>query len=170
MPKLPGDFLQTPASALMPILPYLKPKWVVWECAAGDGQLVRGLTDSGFMVVGSDQDRGRDFLKWAPEKFDCIVTHPPHSNLTKFLARAYELGKPFAFLMPLHALDTAKRQALFRIGIELILLPERICFYKPGMNTKPLDQWILAWFTWQLKVGRQLTFYEGAVNQFPKNP
>jgi hypothetical protein len=169
MNKIHGDFLQTPPSVLMPVLPYLKTRWVVWECAAGEGSLVRGLTDAGFMVIGSDVDQGQDFLKWAPEKFDCVVTHPPHSELTRFLARAYELDKPFALLMPLHALDTPKRQALFRRGLELILLPERVCFYKPGME-KPLDQWILAWFTWRLRVGRQLTFYQGAVNIYPKNP
>jgi hypothetical protein len=150
----------------MPILPHLRERWLVWECAAGDGNLVRGMEDHGHVVVGSDVDDGRDFLRWTPERYDCIVTHPPHSQLTKFIGRAYELGKPFAFLMPIHALDTPKRQAFFRMGLELIILPERVCFC--DCDGKALDKWILAWFTWKLHIGSALTFYPGMINIFKK--
>ena len=44
-PKLlaPGhpDNFQTPAHALEPLLPYLDPKWLIWEPSCSKGNLVR---------------------------------------------------------------------------------------------------------------------------------
>src|SRR4030042_7036229 len=101
-----NDF-QTPARALKPLLPFLKKDWLIWECACGKGNLVNGLKEEGFNVIGTDlyYDYGnepfRNFLDDTPSKmFDCIITNPPFSLKDKFLERAYELEKPFAFLLP----------------------------------------------------------------------
>src|SRR5574344_195369 len=36
-----SDDFQTPPIALKPLLPYLKSDWRIWECACGNGNLVR---------------------------------------------------------------------------------------------------------------------------------
>jgi len=144
-----SDDFQTPPYAIKPLLPYLKKEWIIWEPACGKGNLVKALEMHGFKVIGTDILQGYDFLKWKPEKFDCIVTNPPYSKRYEFIERAYELGKPWAMLMPLTTLE-GKRQRLFeKYGIQLLLLNKRINFETP--NGKGSGAWFpVAWFCWKL--------------------
>ena len=153
----PDDF-QTPPEAITPLLPFLNKRWVIWECAEGKGYLTKALHEHGYTVIGSDILTGADFLTWMPEQFDCIVTNPPYSLKHKFLNRCYELGMPFALLLPLTTLETRTRQRLFtRHGIEIILFDKRINFHVPsGAESK--SWFATAWFTWGLDIGKQLTF------------
>jgi hypothetical protein len=154
----PNDF-QTPPEAIKPLLPYLPKKWTIWESASGKGNLVKAFKKEGYKVIASDIIKGQDFLKVFPNmKFDCIITNPPYSLKQQFLERAYKLNKPFAFLLPLTALETAKRQRLFeRNGLEVILFDRRISFETP--NNNGTSSWFAtAWFTHGLHIGRQLTF------------
>jgi len=153
----PDDF-QTPPEALEPLLPYLNRNWIIWECAEGKGYLTRALRDNGYQVIGSDILSGKDFLWWQPDHFDCIVTNPPYSVKQKFLQRAYTLGRPFAFLLPLTTLETKVRQDLFKLyGLELILFDKRINFHVP--SGKESKSWFAtAWFTNWLNIGNQLNF------------
>lgn len=153
----PNDF-QTPPEALMPLLPYLKKKWRIWECAEGKGNLTKELTKRGFDVFGSDKEK--DFLKWKPEKFDCIITNPPYSLKNEFVKRCYELRKPFALLLSLTALEGKKRQSLYKkYGIKLILFDKRINFETP--SGKGSGSWFsTAWFTWGLDLPKELNFAE----------
>lgn len=154
----PDDF-QTPPYALDPLLPFLKRDWVVWECACGKGNLVRRLKEKGYSVIGTDILSGQDFLGFQPDEFDCIVTNPPYKTKNAFLERAYELRKPFAFLMPLTTLETKCRQSLMKeFGVEIILFDKRINFEIPN-NAKNSSSWFAtAWFTSGLNIGRQLSF------------
>ena len=146
----PDDF-QTPASALNILLSYLQRDWTVWECAQGEGYLSEALREKGFRVIGTDIHEGYDFLNFQPaEEFDVIVTNPPYSLKDEFLKRAYELGKPFAFLLPLTTLEGRTRQAMFAShGISLLIPDRRTNFITP--DGKDSGSWFLtAWFTWQL--------------------
>lgn len=153
----PDDF-QTPPEAVLPLLPYLRPHWRIWEPASGKGNVVAALKRRGFQVIPSDVKRGRDFLRWQPRTFDCIATNPPYSLKNEFFERAYALGKPFAFLVPITSLESARRQRLFsRYGIELILFDRRINFETP--DGRGSGSWFAtAWFTHGLRIGRQLQF------------
>lgn len=153
-----NDDWQTPPSALDPIIPYLNPDWVIWECAEGKGRLSKALKDKGFRVIGTDILEGQDFLVWEPKSYDCILTNPPFSLKQQFFERAYRLRKPFAFLVPLTTFETPRRQALFfQHGIEVIMFPYRIDFEQAGKTGK--NYFATAWFTNWLNIGRQLTFY-----------
>ena len=155
--KKGSDNFQTPPQAVLPLLPYLQKGWTIWECAAGRGLMAETLKEKGFTVVATDTEQ--DFFLHEPE-YDCIVTNPPYSKKNEFLNRAYELGKPFAFLMPLTALETKKRQRLYRhYGLELILLDGRVDFITP--SGKGSGSWFaVAWFTNGLNIGKALTFAE----------
>jgi hypothetical protein len=109
-------------------------------------------------VIPTDITTGRDFLRWQPRTFDCIATNPPYSLKNEFFERAYTLGKPFAFLVPITSLESARRQRLFsRYGIELILFDRRINFETP--DGRGSGAWFAtAWFTHGLRIGRQLHF------------
>jgi hypothetical protein len=155
------DDYQTPASALIPLLPYLKKQWVIWECAEGEGYLSKALRERGFQVIATDIHKGQDFLKFQPEDFDVIVTNPPYSLKDEFLERAYELGKPFAFLLPLTTLEGRMRQSLFSLhGISLLIPERRTNFITP--DGKGSGSWFLtAWFAWQL-LDKELVFSSSA--------
>lgn len=153
-----NDF-QTPKEAINPLLPYLNKDWIIWECASGNGNLVKSFTEKGFSVIESDILTGKNFLTYEPLRFDCIITNPPFSIKQKFLERAYELDKPFAFLLPLTTLETAKRQELFKkYGLQIILFDKRINFETPdGMNNN--SSWFAtAWFTNKLNLPKELNY------------
>lgn len=152
-----NDF-QTPKEALYPLIPYLKKDWKIWECACGSGNLVRGLKEYNYDVIGSDIKEGHDFLKWQPKEYDCIVTNPPFSLKQEFLRRCYELKKPFALLLPLTTFETEKRQSLFkRYGVQVVFFDKRINFETPSGNGG--GSWFAtAWFTSQMKLKKDLNF------------
>jgi hypothetical protein len=86
--------------------------------------------------------------------YDVIVTNPPYSLKDAFITRAYELDVPFAFLLPLTALEGTGRGSLFRrYGIEVLVLDRRVEFAGNSVwfNT--------SWFCYRL-LPRQLIFTE----------
>ena len=150
MKNISSDDFQTPAFALSPLLPYLDKNKVIWECASGKGNLANALKFFGYKAVATDISEGKDFLSYEPDYYDIILTNPPYSLKNEFLARAYSLGKPFAFLLPLTFLETKFRQSLFKkYGIEILLLNKRINFETP--SGKGSGAWFAtAWFCWKL--------------------
>ena len=154
----PKDFCQTPYYAIDPLLPFL-PDRLIWEPAAGEGQLVRALSRSGFMVLNGDVQRGQNYFE-----YDCPsavqVTNPPFSIKFPWLARAYSLGNPFALLMPFDTLAADRANKLFaRYGVEVIIVNPRISFKMPEKGyTKGGATFATAWFTWGLNIGREITY------------
>jgi len=155
----PDDF-QTPAIAINSLLPYLKKDWTIWECAEGNGNLTKAFESAGFKVIGTDILKGYDFLLNDIGDYDCIITNPPYSLKEKFLERCYNLGKPFALLVPLTFLESEKRQKLFRkYGIQLIIPNKRINFETP--SGKGSGSWFLTmWATWGLNLPKDINFVE----------
>ncbi|KKK81344.1 hypothetical protein LCGC14_2814410 [marine sediment metagenome] len=150
-----NDF-QTPPFALEPLVPFLKKEWTIWECADGEGNLRDEFKRLGFACIGTDIEL--DFLKNNLINYDCIITNPPFSLKQQFLQRCYELGKPFALLLPLTTFETAKRQHLFKkYGLQVIFFDKRINFETP--SGKGSGSWFTsAWFTWGLNLPKDLMF------------
>jgi len=155
----PDDF-QTPPEALIPLYPYLKKEWYVWEPACGKGNLVNALRNNGYTTLGTDILNNVDFLTDTTIRgYDCIITNPPFKYKQQFLERCYQLGKPFALLLPLTTFETKKRQDLFKkYGIEVIFFDRRINFETPNKVAKSSAWFATAWFTWGLNIGKELTF------------
>ena len=158
----PDDF-QTPPKALLPLFPYLKKDWIIWECACGKGNLTNKLKQKGFKVVSTDikmtKDKRLSFFKYAPRFFNCIITNPPFSKKTEFIEKCYKLKVPFALLLPLSALETKKRQEQWKKGLQIIILNERLHFETP--DNKQSHCWFAsAWFTYGLNLPKDITFVE----------
>lgn len=153
-----ADDFQTPPAALDYLVPYLPNTWTIWECAAGAGLLVDGFAARGYRTVASDILTGQNFLTWRPEEhWDCVVTNPPYSLKQEFMERAWNLGKPFALLLPLTTFETRRRQKILAQGVEVIFLGKRVNFVTPSGEGS--GAWFaVAWFTWRLGIGRQLLF------------
>ena len=154
------DRCQTPAYALAPVLPYLNFGWTIWEPATGEGNLVKVMQSYNYNVVATDILTGQDFFAHKFVRWDAIVTNPPFSLKYKFLARCYQLGRPFALLMPVEILGAKQAQVLFEeFGTEVIFLRPRVNFKMPnkGLNGSGA-QFPVAWFTYGLGIGQQISF------------
>lgn len=157
------DNCQTPAYAIDPLLPYLLPHWTVWEPACGEGLLVEALYDAGRQegqVIGTDLTLGQNFFHTNPPRWDCLVTNPPFSIKYDWLARCYELDKPFALLLPVETLGAKTAQDLFAAnGLEVIFMDRRVNFKMPNKGWEGAGaQFPVAWFTWQFNLGAQMVF------------
>jgi hypothetical protein len=176
-----SDYFATPPSALAPLMPYLyhrladKQPRRIWECCAGKDPLGESLrTDTAYGpfevtstdILGADQvgpnvHPNVDYLKHDIGGFYIAVTNPPYSKKNECLARAYELERPFAFLLPYTGLEAVARQDLFiRYGIELLILRKRVKFITPS-GKEGGAHFPVAWFTWGLNLGSALVFEGG---------
>jgi hypothetical protein len=155
------DEVFTPPYAINPLIPYLKKDWLIFECAYGEGNLANALRSYEFSVFGNcDYDFLGDTTEWC-KIFDCIITNPPFSKKTKFLKKCFDIGKPFALLLPLTALEGKERNLLYRENeIQLIIPDKRIHFIMtaPHKSQKSSAWFQTAWFTHGLNLPRQLTF------------
>jgi hypothetical protein len=155
------DACQTPAHAIDPLLPYLSTEWTVWEPACGEGMLVEAFYDAGRNVIGSDILTGDNFFTCdGPDRWDCLITNPPYSIKYPWLERCYQLGKPFALLLPVETLGAQRAQALFvEHGVQIILLDKRINFKMPNIGWDGSSaQFPVAWFTWGFQLETQIVF------------
>lgn len=161
-PKKSGssDIFRTPSHAVRYITPYIPKEWKIWECADdNEGNIVQTLRADGYEVTGTDILNGFDFtdsLNVLPE-FDCIVTNPPYSIKDKWLQRCYDIGKPFALLLPITALGEQDRVSMYKkYGISVLLPPERINFGTPSGEGS--GAWFYsAWFCHGIDLPSQIT-------------
>lgn len=153
----PMDRCYTPPYALDPLLPYLRPDWRVWESAAGGGHLYGALAQHVAGVIGTDihgphAEPPRDFFTYQPPAFDAIVTNPPYSIKFKWLERCYQLGKPFALLVPVETIGAQSAQKLMEVhGAELLLLNRRVNFIMPRAGLSGGGaQFPVLWLCWKV--------------------
>lgn len=171
------DVCQTPPHALEPILPLLSPEWIIWESAAGPEHLLsQALADNGFKVVPTDLAVNEDwnFFTFQPRQWTVQITNPPWSIKYDWIARSFELGRPFALLVPYETTFAAKFRNVARLyhnrpwPIEGLTPERRINFKMPntgwgvvewdsskGKLVKRGDsaQMPAMWLTWGLNAG-----------------
>lgn len=141
------DRRQTPPYAIKPLLPYLNKDMWIWESAVGEGYLKRALEEQGFLVSGTDILDGIDYFTYEDAYYDIQITNPPFSLKYKWLARAYEFGKPFALLMPSDTLFAKTAQELFKKhGFSMLLPNRRIDFKMPNKGWNGTAQMSTSWF------------------------
>jgi hypothetical protein len=149
-----ADACQTPVYALGPILPYLSKEITLWESACGDTSLSAELASTGHRVIATDLLEGAeyDFFKYEPVHWDVQVTNPPYSIKFPWLKRSYELGKPFALLVPVDILGAKKAQVLLQqYGFEIMLLDTRVDFIMPNKGLSGAGaQFATMWLCWNL--------------------
>lgn len=153
---------------------------IVWECAAGTGQMVAAIESAGLsciasdvapasnnMMAGSFLDTSKD--AFLPFPFDAIITNPPYKDAEAFVRRALDLTEKarglVAMLLPV-AFDSAKgRMDLFEHhpawGRKIVLV-DRIMWIEPEFKEDgPSENH--AWFVWDWRgtFGRSIA-YRGA--------
>lgn len=173
------DVMQTPPHALEPLLPLLSPDWTIWESAVGPERLLmKRLELLGFTVIGTDISLSPvfDYFTYQPKAWTVQITNPPYNARDRYnwIKRAFELGRPWALLMPYETSFASRFRVLAAQyhnkpwSID-ILVPERRVSYKTpnyGWGTlvydESKDQMVMkgdsaqfpsAWFTWGLNAG-----------------
>jgi len=169
------DEFYTPPEAIYPLLKYIPRDWVVFEPTHVrhpdfTGQIVTVFEQNGYRVLWRDHSEGYDFfrdgLDGLEDEVDVIVTNPPYSTKDEWLERLFEIGKPFALLLPLTALEGRRRQQMFRrYGIELILLDRRVKFFqyddRNGRVVRTKSPWFaVGWFCWRILGQRNAMVFE----------
>lgn len=136
-----SDECYTPENAAKPLCKFLDRSKTYCEATSGiSSSLVMGLRREGFQIKESG---GADFFCASAEDLcDGVVTNPPYSKKTQFLRRLYELGKPFAILLPVSAVQGQERGKLFmEHGISMLVYNRRVDF--TGNKAPPFG---VAWF------------------------
>lgn len=155
----PMDRCQTPASAIVPLLPYLDPRWVVWEPASGEGLLVEALRSHGFEVIDGDILTGQNYFLYEPPNYQVQITNPSYTTKHFWFERAAELGKPFGLLVPVESIGTARFQRVIKQhgikNFQLLLLDKRVNFKMPykgfeGDGWKSAAQFPVMWLCYKL--------------------
>lgn len=161
------DTFQTPNYATDIILPYLLAKkffgvqFRIWECAAGQGKIVKRLSEKGLDVFGTDLTEGVNFLTDPAPLFDCIVTNPPFSLKRKFYEKCLEYGVPFALLIPADYSGWIIQAV--QDGCEKIIPTRRIDYITPtGLSgaSGHTSYYHSMWLTKGFGLGRTETFVE----------
>lgn len=67
----------------------------------------------------------RDFFEYEPEKWDIAVSNPPFSMKKDVLNRLFGLGKPFAMVMNIMALNYQEIGSLFADNPVQLLIPDK---------------------------------------------
>jgi len=127
-----SDLWLTPVYGVEIILPYLKKyqNKIVWcPFDTKESNFVKILKKHNFNVVYSHLENDQDFFKYEPKYWDLIVSNPPWSIKDKVLKRCYQLNKPFALILPIHAISGKFRYSLFKKNkLQLLTSQNRICF------------------------------------------
>lgn len=150
------DHCQTPPYAILPVLPFLKLDWIIWEPAMGEGLLSMALRLKGFNVITSDSD----FFEYEPDSYDTIVTNPPFSRSKEWLKRCYQLDKPFALLLKTEVESNQGIQKLIvQYGeLEMVYPESRINFKMPLKGWATGAQFNTHWYTFGLNIGKPNTY------------
>ena len=124
------DELYTPKILVEPIIQYLDPKWIIWCPFDTDkSEFVLILKEKGFNVIHSHIEEGKDFFKYEPEYFDCVISNPPYSLKLKILERLYSFNKPFGIILGLPILNYQIMGNFFiDKNLQLLIVDKKVSF------------------------------------------
>jgi hypothetical protein len=128
----------------------------LWESAYGTGRSTEHLQRLDYNVLSGGSNT--DFFETTPGNYGrhysragvIQVTNPPYSKKYEWLERSYELGIPFALLLPTDTLAAGKGMRLFaKYGVTVVIPERRIGFVHPETGiTEENATMSTAWFLW----------------------
>jgi hypothetical protein len=131
-----SDECYTPENAVTPLLEFIPKKWKVW-CPFDESwsAFYQVFKKNGYKVecgstLGSEN---KNFFDYFPT-CDVIISNPPYSKKDDIIERLYVLGKPFAMLMPVSALQSIRRFKQFQKELELLVFDRRVQYLTDGFD------------------------------------
>jgi len=124
------DEYYTPKILVDVIIPYIKPKSVIWcPFDTFESEFVQQLTLAGHFVIHSHIWKGQDFFTYEPKKYDYIISNPPFTKKLKVLDRLYKLNKPFAMVLGLPILNYQEVGEFFLDkDLQLLIVDKKVSF------------------------------------------
>lgn len=136
-----NDEFYTPAYAVVPLLPYLKPGSRIWcPFDTAESLFVSILTSEGHEVVATHIRDGIDFFTAEPPQgCDYIISNPPYSMKGEVLQRLFDMKIRFAMLVGVVGLfESQKRFDMFASNeFEIMYLNRRVAYFKSYDEQKP---------------------------------
>lgn len=131
-----SDEVYTADFAVRPILQYLmlfqqlKGREITVWCPFDleDSEYVRIFQENGFQVIHSHIDENKNFFFYEPDNYDIIISNPPFSIKDDIIKHLDELGKPYAILLPIPALQGQKRFPYMK-DCQALIFDKRINYY-----------------------------------------
>ena len=143
-----SDETYTPAYAVIPLIKHLhkyrfhsfpakaSSELIIWcPFDTEESEYVKVFKSSGFQVISSHIDEGKNFFEYEPERYDIIISNPPFSIKDMVLKRLYELNKPYAMLLPLPTLQ-GERCFPYLKDCQALIFNKRINFYRDSSRTE----------------------------------
>jgi hypothetical protein len=158
------DFYPTPECAVRALLRVEQLSGTIWECACGDGAIVRVLRQAGHKVIATnlvdygcpDSTSGVDFLTEhrAPDGVDTILTNPPFMFAAQFVRHALTLVPRVVMFLRLLFIEGQGRCDIIDGGqlrrlypfIDRLPMMHRHGWDGPRADNSPQLQF--AWFCW----------------------
>lgn len=135
-----NDECYTYRYAVEPLLEFLEPfrcKTIWCPFDTEESEFVKVFKENGFNVTYSHIDKGQDFYKYEPEKWDLLISNPPFTNKTQMFERAISFNKPFALLMTMQYLNDNAPYRLFKdINFQVLTFNDRMKFANQPQNNK----------------------------------
>lgn len=130
-----SDEVYTPAYAVLPLLKYLegyvnKPNCTIWcPFDKEDSEYVKIFRANGYNVIATHIDDDKNFFYYEPDEYyGFIISNPPFSCKDDIIKRLYELGKPYAILLPIPSLQGQKRFPYMK-DCQALVFDKRINYY-----------------------------------------
>ena len=136
-----NDEFYTPRYAIKPLLKYLEQYNTIWcPFDTEESLFVKELKKVGHRVIYTHILNGKDFFKYEPENYDCIVSNPPYSLKSEVFERLFELKKPFAMLVGVVGIfESQKRFNMFKNNnFEIMYFNKRISYFRNYNDEKPM--------------------------------
>ena len=153
-----NDYYPTPPEVTKALIEFLElPEGTtIWECACGSGDMANVFRNNGYKTIATDIAFGMDFLTCDVQECDWIITNPPFTHAEAFIRRAWEIGKPFAFLLKTQYWHSKKRLPLF-----LEHKPTCVCplTWRPDFTGKGNSLMDMIWCVWNPGISVLPTFY-----------
>ena len=121
---------------IMPSIPYLnlyqKIRLYGVPLTKSGLPFIKHSRGGGYNVVRSSLADGQDFFAYEPDKWDIMISNPPFSKKVQVMKRAFELGKPFALILPANSIQHQKLHKIFNNDIQMLAFDARIGFHTGG--------------------------------------
>jgi len=165
------NHFDTPAYAVYPLLPYINPKWKVWEPTDtyGRSKITSVLKQHGCNVIATNEQE-IDFIH-EPTNFDdelwkgqgipdLIITNPPFNIKDDFIDSCIYYQRKsdirWALLLPITSLEGIYRGTLFRMThLQLMIFDKRVEYLQKTGSTF----FNSSWFCSGLSLPSDLFFY-----------
>jgi len=147
-----NDDAETPEKIWKIILKYVdkdKLLWLPFYCNGLAGKIVSELDYKNIHIK-------KDFFTYEPENYDMLIDNPPYSCKKKIIQRCYELGKPFALLVPLETI-LYKYSEIFQHDPEFqIIAIKKINFIRNGIQGTKNNPMRFCWYCYKMNLPSRL--------------